>query len=308
MNWWSLLLYPLRVGPLLLLLAAAALLALAGAVAFPGAFGVLYLVPWLLLVWTVARYATVLLRSSANGVEDPPALTIEMANPWQRLPHDAALPLLWRAPAGLGGYWPLVMACALLAAAALAGLLLPVLRDRLPWPLFLHYCVAIYALWVSAAIAGGAIHWRRAALGFQPLVAPERVAARLEAERQARRSAMLDELYRHVRMQYQRSGAEVLEAWLGGCDADHAEADARQTFEQLCQWQDVSARQRLTAQLVAFLLRQRLSLVALELIVRAERQPGGFQPQALAEAQTLAELARATGQRQLAARLERRPT
>jgi hypothetical protein len=174
--------------------------------------------------------------------------------------------------------------------------------------LFLHYCVAIYALWVSAALAGGAIHWRRAALGFQPLVAPERLAARLESERQARRSAMLDELYRHVRMQYQRSGAEVLESWLGACDAKHAEADARQIFGQLCQWRDLPSRQRLTAQLVSFLLRQRLNLVALELIVCAEKQIDGFQPQALAETQTLAELARATGQRQLAARLERHPT
>jgi hypothetical protein len=298
MNWLRVLLFPLRIAPLLLLLLAALLLALIGPPSL--GLGLVALPAWGMVGWVTLRYGMVLLRCQADGVTEPPALAIEMANPFQSLPYPPALPYLLRAPQALGALWLqlALMWCA--CAAAIYGLALAgdaVLR-------LLRYGIVIYCWWLASVSLGAAMYHRRQALGYGPTHSPEREAELRGEEYERQRKRMLDDLYQQIRMQRYRSGAETLNRWLAGIGPGVIEVDLRHVFQQLCQWGDAYALQRLTAILVSYLLQQRLGSVALEFIVMAERHSAAFRPATLAESRALAELARRTGQQRLAERLE----
>jgi len=298
MDWWKLMAFPLRLASLLLLLLASALLAFVGPPSVTG-LGLLVLVVWVTWLWICWRYAALLLRCMAEGVTEPPAFALEMANPFESLPYQPALPIVLRAPLALGACWPGLLVVWGLCAAAVLG----VAAGSDVWPRWPRYALAIYCWWLAACALGAAMHRQRAALGYVPVNSPERAAAVSAALHEQQRKRLLDELYQQVRMQRYRSSAELLEGWLAALQPQQAEDEARQVFGQLCRWDDRIAITRLTPTLVSFLLRHRLGHVGLELIVGAERQGVAVQPATPVEAKRLAELARRTGQQRLAERL-----
>lgn len=198
---------------------------------------------------------------------------------------------------GLGPYYLLAVLWPVLCVAAgtllgMAGL----------WSFFQIATVQLLFL-ASCAFIGGAVYMRRVELGFEPLVSPERKAAREEQIQTADRQHMIDGLFNDVRMRRTDSALASARQWLEKADSHHLPGDVRAILAAGATWTEKKGY-------IAFLL-------GLAPVLIAMRQPGlafatveaglaatpGFTLENESEAIRMIRFALQTGRKRLAATL-----
>lgn len=330
---------PAHPSTLLLVAVLAVLLTVA---AHAGLFGLplaLITLSWLL------KYAYVLLDSVAEGIDEPPVLSVEMVNPLEQrplmqlaigaagfglarwvggsagtaiavlvvlaLPASAAVlgvtgsaiealnPLaIVRVIRGLGPYYAVILAATIVYALAGYGLaVLPV------WEI-VRFAAAAWLLLSLFSLIGGAIYERRAALGYEPQMSPERAAGRRERERLRRLDQMLDEVYVPARIREPARIVEPLRRWLESDSGTALEADARAILARAGSWDDPRAYALAAQTVIARLVAVRRHALALELFDGVRRARPDIAAAAPAELRALIDHARVTGRRRYAEQLE----
>lgn len=293
-----------------------------------------------------AKYAFVLLESTANG-RPPPVFAIEMANPWdERRPLGALLVVatvvgvlaLVRSVAGdgaasIGTALALVLAPASLAVLAIDGTpfraLDPTACLRVvrgiglaaysalvvgAWllvaaavmlvsilPAALGVAAALLLVLTYAALLGGAIHARRLELGFEPIVSPERDAARAARERARELDGLAERLYGLVRARRPELAWQEAEQWLAA--SGHSIDDRTALLARADRWEDVAIAERLRRDTVTRLLALGRRGDALLLIEAALRRGRRWRPADGRELVRLIQVARDVGHAATAERL-----
>jgi hypothetical protein len=210
---------------------------------------------------------------------------------WQALAPRA----LWSLVRAMGVWYWTLPGLALLYGAALVGLYEYGLAG------WLLYAIGAFA-WLSwYASIGGALFEARAALGFEAMHAPERAAARRDAQQEQLRARFMDGIYGQAR------GGNHAGAWQTMQRELAAHRHAFETYEwMLARLAGPELRllaQRLAQEMVSRSLDRDNGRV-LRIVRERLRLDPNFRPRLAAETTRVAELARLAGDRALAARLE----
>jgi hypothetical protein len=210
-------------------------------------------------------------------------------------PFRAINPLAWyRVIRGLG---PLYVA--LLAGLAAFIALSSWLYDSRLW-LIVKVAISLLSLIAFFSLIGSSIWWRRRELGFVPSRSPERAAAREEAARVKRRAAMLDEVFRQVRIGKHVEATAPLARWMDGVDGELAAGDACHVAEQAVGWKSPAALNPIGSTLIRHLLRFGRPDAALSIFERFRRESPRFTMDSAPDLRTLAEYAESIGKEELA--------
>jgi hypothetical protein len=325
---------PLRTAPLLLIATFSALLVLAfqaGLIGIP--------LGWTLISWFF-KYSFVLLDHTAEGVREPPALSVEMVNPISELRplvlllitiglyylSDAAifwfgsgialaieiaglliLPAIIAVQGATGSVLqslhPLIVigliarlrhdylliligiaiACAIARALVITDLL----------PLILRIAFTMYEWLAIYALIGGVVFERRHDLGFDPAHSPERVAGKLEAERDRQRDLQIDRIYAEWR------GGSRINAWQTIMQQIETSSDPigelRWIYKRAALWLDGALADRLAIELLPRLLAARQSGIAVAIIRARIDRDANFRPRRSADLVELVRLSRDAG-------------
>lgn len=169
-------------------------------------------------------------------------------------------------------------------------------------PVWIAFVWSVLSL---SCVAGGAVHERRHALGFEPMESPERDAERIEAERESARDRLYDELFVHVRTREHGKFGDLLAASLAPLHGQALADEARQLFLRARQWQSDRALALVVKGLVSQLLADRQPAKALAILTEARRMLPALRAANDEETRALAAHARTLGQSRLAEQLER---
>jgi pentatricopeptide repeat protein len=211
-------------------------------------------------------------------------------------PWEAVNPLtLFRVIRGLGPYY-----FVLLAAMALYCGISWFVSSVAPFKLLAR--VTDLILEVSFfAIIGGAIWFRRQALGFEPRRSPERTAAREENERAKVRAKMVDDVFQQVRHGKHVEATRPLADWLRDLDGDTATRDALHVAEQAVRWDSVAALNPIGSTLIRHLLRAGRPDSALGVFRLLRERSRTFTMDSADDLRNLADYAESHGHAELAA-------
>jgi hypothetical protein len=208
---------------------------------------------------------------------------------------DAINPIaLWRAIRGLSWCYLLVVAAAAGFGAMAIGLVQMNLWNVLRFALLELGILSVFSF------VGGAIYYRRSALGFEPRVSPERRAAHAERETVRLRSAMLDRVYAQIRGGNDQSTVQPLRQWLAVLPADQLETGVRSTTAQVLQWDDDHGVALVLRCLISHSLREAKPVLALQTVKAVLPRLPRFALDSEEDAQLLASHARFTGSPRLA--------
>lgn len=139
---------------------------------------------------------------------------------------------LWRCASGLGRTYGL----------AVLGLLVVGTLGWALWlsdlPSALRYFLLALSWFTLQALMGGLIYERRHVLGFEPTRSPERVQARIDADRDRRRQQMIDRVFSACRARNAAEAQRELQDWFAPLDdIDHA-VDRREVLARATAWRD----------------------------------------------------------------------
>jgi hypothetical protein len=188
-------------------------------------------------VWPTLLLATLLFPASI-GACVMTGHALDALNPRQ----------IFRVIQGLGSWYVLLVL--LLALCAMSAVLLA--RVLQPGAL-LYACEQLLVLIAYAGI-GGVLYERRAELGFEPRISPERTAQRLENERAVRLQGFLDALYNDLRIRETQRAITNVRQWLAGSQPALLTADVRSILAAGRQWEKLREYPRLLQGLVPVLL------------------------------------------------------
>jgi pentatricopeptide repeat protein len=210
-------------------------------------------------------------------------------------PWEAINPLtLFRVIRGLGPYY-----LVLLAAMFLYGGISYLVARVAPFALLSRTTDLI--LEVSFfGLVGGAIWFRRQALGFEPRRSPERTAAREENERSKVRARMVDDVFQQVRMGKHVEATRPLADWLRDLDGDTATRDSLFVAEQAVRWDSVAALNPIGSTLIRHLMRAGRPDSALGVFRLLRERSRTFTMDSADDLRTLADYAESHGHEELA--------
>lgn len=212
---------------------------------------------------------------------------------------EALNPLtLARVIRGLGPHYLLLIAATLVFGAAIYGL------ARLPGWDFLRIAAAQWLLLSLFSVIGGAIHGRRAELGFEPRVSPERTADREARERAKSGDRMLDDAFVPARVHDPARVAVPVREWLAAAEGSVLAADARAILARAAAWNERAAYGAVSRVVIARLIATRQLSLALELFDAARGHAPGAAVAADADVRALIAHARVSGRRRFAEQLE----
>ncbi len=327
---------PLRTAPLLVISIFSVLLV----VAFKaGLLGIV--LGWTLISWFF-RYSFVLLDHTAEGVREPPALSVEMVNPISEarplvllliviglfylseaattwfgsavaLTIEIAGLLILPAIVAVQGATGSVMQSLhpgivigliarlrqdyllILIGIAIALLIAKTLVVAGVLPLMLRIALTMYEWLAIYALIGGVLFERRHDLGFDAAHSPERIADKLDAERDKQRDLQIDRIYAEW-----RAGSRV-NAWQTIMRQLEASPDAigelRWLYERAALWPDGALADRLAIELLPRLLAARQSGIAVAIIRARIDKDANFRPKRSADLLELVRLSRDAGDR-----------
>jgi pentatricopeptide repeat protein len=210
-------------------------------------------------------------------------------------PWEAINPLtLFRVIRGLGPYYLVLLAAMFLY----AGISYLVARVA---PFALLSRTTDLILEVSFfGLVGGAIWFRRKALGFEPQRSPERTAAREENERSKVRARMVDDIFQQVRMGKHVEATRPLADWLRDLDGEFATRDSLFVAEQAVRWDSVAALNPIGSTLIRHLLRAGRPDSALAVFRLLRDRSRTFTMDSADDLRTLADYAESQGNEELA--------
>lgn len=198
---------------------------------------------------------------------------------------------------GLGAFYPLVVVFA--AACAIVGLWAARhLESRI-------LVVAILEMLLLLAYAGigGALYLRRSELGFEPRQSPERVAQRLEDERQAERQRFVDDLYKDLRVRESARAAGNAARWLRASSPEHLRGDLQAILEAGRRWSEPREYPRMLRAMIPVMLELKQPALAFSLVEAGLAAAPAFAPATEVEALALVQYAQQTGRRRAARQL-----
>lgn len=184
---------------------------------------------------------------------------------------------------GLGRWYVAIVAFALAAAGA-------AWTAYGAWPEPLAIGAAQLLLLALYALIGGALYERRDELGIEAWESPERSAARADADAAHRDDAILDEIYRHVRVRKPELGYAVAERWLG--ERRRTPEACAWLRERAAGWEDRRIADRLTRELVSRLIALGRAGDALLEVERWWARGGSYVPSGAKDLVRLIEVAR----------------
>ncbi|MEZ5531006.1 MAG: hypothetical protein R3E69_01340 [Steroidobacteraceae bacterium] len=199
---------------------------------------------------------------------------------------------------GLGPYYLLLVGATLAFGGALYGL------ASLPLWDFVRVAAAQWLLLSLFSMIGGAIYERRAALGHEPQVSPERSAAREERERAIRRDRMLDDAFVPARVHEGARVAAPIREWLAAEKGAALATDAPAILARAAAWNDPHAYAAVSQAVIARLVADRQLTLALALLDGARTAAPGLAVAGEADLQALIAHARVSGRRRFAEQLE----
>jgi pentatricopeptide repeat protein len=211
-------------------------------------------------------------------------------------PWEAINPLtLYRVIRGLGPYYLL-----LLAAMGAYGAISWFVASVAPFKLLARATDLILEVSYFGLI-GGAIWFRRRALGFEPQRSPERTASREENERVKVRAKMVDDVFQQVRHGKHIEATRPLADWLRDLDGDTATRDALHVAEQALRWDSVAALNPIGSTLIRHLLRAGRPDSALAVFRMLRDRSRAFTMDSADDLRNLADYAESQGHEELAA-------
>jgi hypothetical protein len=220
------------------------------------------------------------------------ALTID-----QRLLAAVSPLALWRTVRGLSHYYLLLV----LAMVVIGSVAWSTARSPL-WNV-LRFALLELLLLILYTLIGGAIYLRRAALGFEPRISPERQAARNEHDRLEQRQRLLDAMYSTVQVRDYQRATDSLRHWLIAADSKHLAADVQTFLAQVALWPQRRGLLTVAQTLVSHLISIRQLSLAMATAATALQQLPDFAPGSETETITLARYAQFAGRPKLAINL-----
>ena len=293
---------PLRTAPLLLIGTFAVLLVLAVKARFFGIPLGLILLSWF------SKYSFVLMDHLADGVVEPPTLSIEMVNP---LTEQRPMILLLMAiglfyASDAASYWvgergalvfTFAIGAILPAVVAVQGATGTVVQSLNPRRVLGLIALLMYAWLAMFALIGGVLFERRLDIGLEDVHTPEHWDAGDgdDAPDERTRDREIDRIYAEWR------GGAHANAWktvlgLVNNGSDQI-AELRWLYQRAAQWPDGRLADRLARELLPRLLVKRITGEALDLARERLRKDARFRPASSADLLTLVQLARTAGDR-----------
>jgi hypothetical protein len=205
--------------------------------------------------------------------------------------------VLWRVIRGLGAWY-----LWLLLAAAGCTLILWALYGA-PGPALLRFTLSELLVLGLYAFIGGAIHHRRLEIGFEPIHSPERDSDRQQKAHDAEVQRVAFEFYGAIRARDLRLAAKLLLEWLAGTNGTQLALDVETLIQQAAKWPEQKGLLVLLRTLCAHAVGTRQSALAVLAAEAGVRHLPAFCVETAAETETLAQFARRSGRRRLAATL-----
>jgi hypothetical protein len=198
---------------------------------------------------------------------------------------------------GLGYYYLLAVVWVALCVAA--GLLV---SGTGLW-LVLRIAGAQLLLLLICAFIGGALYARRVELGFEPLVSPERKAAREQHDLLAQRQRMIDTLFSQVRMRRQTDALATAREWLEKAEAHQLPDDVQAILAAGAKWSETKGFTALLRALAPLLLTMRQPALAFATVEAGLATTPGFTLERQEDALRMIRYALQTGRKRVAATL-----
>lgn len=213
-------------------------------------------------------------------------------------PTDAVNPLaIGSAIRGLGVLYPLT----LLGGAVLTLLMWVLAHGRLPASVAAALGGLTFLEWYASI--GACVFHRRFELDFTPTADPEGKAHRLEMQRQRERQATLDEFYGAIRAREPVRATRSLETWLGRMTPAQRAIDVDCFLAQAATWPEQKGLATLARGIVSYALHTQQPALAITAAEVAMRRLPRLPLEDAAEAEGLAQAARRSGRRRLAAQV-----
>src|SRR6266404_4074921 len=258
----------------------------------------------LILISWLFKYAYVLFDHVVRGVDEPPALDINMVNPLNEQRPIAQVVILAAVAAlvkltasALSPVAGTVLAALALfffpASVAILGLEGNMLKAV--YPVALVRMVAGLGVMYAGVLSllGGALYERRHELGLETWHSPERTA---EKERQAdekQSDSVVTEAYGQVRVGAHQNAWALLQSWLAS--RGHAPEDYLWVRDKVVAWPDARYADRLTEEYVDRLLAAKRDSEALDAVRDRLRVDKAFRPKSAAATLRIAQLAASGG-------------
>ena len=242
--------------------------------------------------WTIGGRAGIVLGIVCVSLLPASIATLGVGErPWEAINPQT----LYRVIRGLGPYYLVLLAAMFLY----AGISYLVARVA---PIALVARATDLVLEVSYfGLVGGAIWFRRQALGFEPRRSPERTAAREDNERSKVRAKMIDDVFQQVRMGKHVEATRPLADWLRDLDGDMATRDSLFVVEQAVRWDSVAALNPIGSTLIRHLLRAGRPESALAVFRLLRERSRIFTMDSADDLRTLVDYAESQGHEELAA-------